>query len=271
MNSVDFIRDAVRTEAPITEETEYRMTQAARALHGAMGLCTEAGELMDAYKKHIFYGKELDVTNVKEELGDVLWYVAELCDVYNFTFEEIMELCIAKLRKRYPQRFTSDAALNRNLIAERCVLEQDEMQKHTKEENEEIINCPVCGGSGFSGQGTGYDDVCSNCIHGLVLRESPGSIQLPGIPLTTPVPPIVHKEIPYDPRDSEPLKVVGSPYKNLIALFGEDVVFAERRKFGEDFFNNMKRSASIEDVEMFYFRWWKSELRKQERPEIRVR
>ncbi|EJS62006.1 hypothetical protein ICU_05174 [Bacillus cereus BAG2X1-1] len=28
---------------------------------------------------------------------------------------------------------------------------------------EQIVECEVCGGSGFSGQGTGYDSVCDNC------------------------------------------------------------------------------------------------------------
>jgi len=43
-------------------------------LHGAIGISGEAGELLDAVKKHVFYGKPLDVNNVKEEISDVLWY-----------------------------------------------------------------------------------------------------------------------------------------------------------------------------------------------------
>lgn len=45
-------------------------------LHCATGLVTESAELVDAIKKHVFYGKPLDVVNIKEELGDLLWYVA---------------------------------------------------------------------------------------------------------------------------------------------------------------------------------------------------
>jgi hypothetical protein len=67
------------------------------------------------------------------------------------------------------------------------------------------------------------------------------------------------------------LKVVGTPYKNLIALYGEEHVFAMRRQFGEEFFANMNRRASVEDIDMFYFRWWKAEVRKSERPEQKVR
>lgn len=45
-------------------------------LHSAMGLITEVGELVDSYKRNIFYNKELDLVNIKEELGDILWYMA---------------------------------------------------------------------------------------------------------------------------------------------------------------------------------------------------
>lgn len=45
-------------------------------LHCATGLVTESAELVDAIKKHVFYGKPLDVVNIKEELGDLLWYIA---------------------------------------------------------------------------------------------------------------------------------------------------------------------------------------------------
>lgn len=44
--------------------------------HGACGMLTELGEVADAYKKHEIYGKPLDKTNVLEELGDLMWYVA---------------------------------------------------------------------------------------------------------------------------------------------------------------------------------------------------
>lgn len=54
--------------------------------HGALGLCTEIGEILDAYKKAVYYNndvitfdlKHLDVVNLGEELGDCLWYLAIL-------------------------------------------------------------------------------------------------------------------------------------------------------------------------------------------------
>ena len=94
-----------------------------RLMHGAIGVATEAGELLDAIKKHVWYGKPLDWTNIAEECGDLCWYIALICNAGDFSMAEIMERNIAKLRVRYPEKFTEEAALHRDLDAERKVLE----------------------------------------------------------------------------------------------------------------------------------------------------
>ena len=71
-----------------------------------MGLAGEIGEVIDIMKKHIYQGKELDSTDVSEEVGDVLWYIANFCSVNNITMDECMESNIKKLRKRFPNGFT---------------------------------------------------------------------------------------------------------------------------------------------------------------------
>jgi hypothetical protein len=60
-------------------------------LHGLMGMCTEAGEVIDALKRSIFYGKELDAVNVAEEVGDLCWYLAIICDVLDLDFDKEVE------------------------------------------------------------------------------------------------------------------------------------------------------------------------------------
>jgi len=96
-----------------------------RILHGVLGVGTEAGEIQNAVKKSIFYGRQLDKTNLKEEIGDILWYIAILLNECDWTFEDVMERNIAKLRKRYPEQFTDEAANNRDLKGERAVLEDE--------------------------------------------------------------------------------------------------------------------------------------------------
>ena len=70
-----------------------------------LGLCGESGEVADIIKKHLAGAKELDKDHLKEELGDVLWYIAEACDCFGFTLEEVAKANIEKLKKRHPNGF----------------------------------------------------------------------------------------------------------------------------------------------------------------------
>ena len=92
-------------------------------LHKVIGISTEAGELLDAYKKHFAYGKNLDVVNVGEEIADIMWYISNLCRIKGIDLEEMMERNINKLKARYPDKFSQEKALNRNLDIERDILE----------------------------------------------------------------------------------------------------------------------------------------------------
>ncbi len=94
-------------------------------LHASMGLSTEAAEFTDALKKHIFYGKELDETNLKEEIGDILWYAAIALEALGADFESVMQTNIDKLSARYPEKFTEELAENRDLAKEREILEEN--------------------------------------------------------------------------------------------------------------------------------------------------
>ena len=115
-NTQNYVKGVLRTDNQNFDEIIERMSnpEIIRLLHAAMGLSTEAAEILDAMKKFIFYGKPLDITNIKEEQGDVLWYVALSIDVMKTSFEEIMEGNLEKLRKRYPEHFTNMDAINRD-------------------------------------------------------------------------------------------------------------------------------------------------------------
>lgn len=122
---MDFIDLCLRTESgrfPLCEQ-KYPDGSTDRLLHAGLGLCTEAGEFLDALKKHLFYGKPLDEVNLKEELGDLLWYMAIAMNALGTDFNLEMDRVIAKLRTRYPEKFSDEAALVRDLDAERKVLE----------------------------------------------------------------------------------------------------------------------------------------------------
>ena len=92
-------------------------------LHMVLGMQTEAAEIADVYKKHIAYGKDLDLVNVKEEIGDLMFYIANLCTLKGWDLEAIMQTNIDKLKVRFPEKFDNNLAINRNLKEERKILE----------------------------------------------------------------------------------------------------------------------------------------------------
>jgi NTP pyrophosphatase (non-canonical NTP hydrolase) len=126
MNSNEYIQDAIVTESRNFEAMNERLNDDGlkRLLHAGIGLSTEAGEFLDALKKHIFYGKELDRVNLKEEIGDLFWYIAIACDELDVDFEPLMETNIKKLKARYGEKFSQAKAQKRDLSIEREILEQ---------------------------------------------------------------------------------------------------------------------------------------------------
>lgn len=126
MNNKEYVQNAVRTESRDFDAISKRMSevQNQRLLHAGIGLATEAGEFLDALKKHVFYGKELDTVNLSEEMGDIFWYCAIIADQLGINFDDVMQTNIDKLKARYGDKFTEDAAVNRDLKTERQILEQ---------------------------------------------------------------------------------------------------------------------------------------------------
>lgn len=79
----------------------------------AMGLAGEAGEVVDYLKKTLHHGHPLDREKVKKELGDVLWYVAETASALGLDLDDVATTNVDKLRKRYPEGFSSARSKHR--------------------------------------------------------------------------------------------------------------------------------------------------------------
>lgn len=82
-------------------------------LNAALGLSGEVGELNDMLKKWIFHEKQLDVEHLKREIGDIYWYLALICDSFEFNLDEIMQINVDKLKARYPEGFDTHRANHR--------------------------------------------------------------------------------------------------------------------------------------------------------------
>ena len=82
-------------------------------LHAVIGIAGEAGELLDIIKKRGAYDVPIDDRCLKEEAGDILYYLQMLCNDRGWTLEELKQTNYDKLRLRYPRGFTKDAAVRR--------------------------------------------------------------------------------------------------------------------------------------------------------------
>ena len=87
------------------QELEGQEFPSERLLTAAVGLSAEAGEFTEIVKKIIFQGKPVNEENLfhmKRELGDVCWYLAQACIGLNTSIDEVIEMNVEKLEKRYP-------------------------------------------------------------------------------------------------------------------------------------------------------------------------
>lgn len=94
-----------------------------RIFHGIIGIATEAAELVSALQ-HNISGQEIDAVNVAEEWGDACWYGdGILHDALGVDPRVTRDRNIAKLKARYPEKYSDDNAEIRDLDTERKILE----------------------------------------------------------------------------------------------------------------------------------------------------
>ena len=98
MTFTEFQQAALRTSAAPFPDRERPMVQ-------TLGLCGEAGEVAEMVKKASWHGKPVDTALMCDELGDVLWYVADLASHYGLSLEFIALENVEKLKRRYPDGF----------------------------------------------------------------------------------------------------------------------------------------------------------------------
>lgn len=99
-------REAVMRNCPDFESTALET----KLSLGGLGLGGEAGEVVDIIKKVLHHKKPLDREKLIEEMGDVRWYLEYLAASIDTTMEEIEQVNIDKLLKRYPDGFSTEAA-----------------------------------------------------------------------------------------------------------------------------------------------------------------
>ena len=106
LSANDYQRQAMTTLNP-------KLSRKDVLLNGVMGLCGEAGEAIDLVKKHLHQGHPLDKERLAKELGDIAWYLAETAYALDLPLETILRGNLEKLKKRYPEGFSSEQSIHR--------------------------------------------------------------------------------------------------------------------------------------------------------------
>ena len=93
--------------------------------HAIDVMTVQIGEASDLLKKAIIYGKPLDEQKLAERLKNLDFWIAHSLFLYQIKPGDSRETNIAKLKARYGDKFTEAAALERDLAAERAILEKN--------------------------------------------------------------------------------------------------------------------------------------------------
>ena len=90
----------------------YALTEEQQEMHALHLLAAETGEIHGLFQK-VYQGHKLDNFELAKEIGDLMWGIAELCTAREWSMEEICRLNIDKLKRRYPDGFSTERSVNR--------------------------------------------------------------------------------------------------------------------------------------------------------------
>lgn len=120
MNLKQYVEETARTAGP----TRAMTSDETQLLCMALGLAGEAGEFADKVKKLLFHDHPVSMAEFTKELGDIAWYWTRALPALNALLEQnisheaVLEQNVGKLRRRYPEGFTSEASLARIDLAD---------------------------------------------------------------------------------------------------------------------------------------------------------
>ena len=105
-------------------EEEKTVSVNPRIFHSVVGIATESTELCEALYDNLENKNPLDLVNLHEEAGgDISWYTAILMDETQGNWGDDLNKNILKLMARYSDKFSTENAINRDLVKERAILE----------------------------------------------------------------------------------------------------------------------------------------------------
>lgn len=122
--------DGIKGSVAELESNETNFEIDPRIFHAIVGISTESTELLEALDIN---GTNIDAINLLEESFDIDWYQFILMSALGGNLENVWDKGIEKLKLRYPDKFTNKNATNRDLDAERTVLDTIETSNVIKD------------------------------------------------------------------------------------------------------------------------------------------
>lgn len=107
---VVYSMDLYQELAARTINTE--LTDDQKVHHALHGIAGEVGEIHSLYQK-VYQGHKIDAVHLFKEVGDLMWFIAELCTAYGISLNYVAEMNIEKLKARYPEGFKAEQSLHR--------------------------------------------------------------------------------------------------------------------------------------------------------------
>ncbi len=96
-----------------TRTLNKELSTGGQTINMVMGLSGETGEIVDIFKKVLYQGHMLDKDKIAEELGDVMFYIVNLCTLLDIDMRDVLRGNVDKLQLRYPEGFDSNRSINR--------------------------------------------------------------------------------------------------------------------------------------------------------------
>lgn len=91
--------------------------------HALFGMASEVGEIHGIFQKQ-YQGHSIDYTELKKEVGDLLWFIAEFCTASGWNMEDIMQMNLDKLEGRYPDGFEEKRSVERPEYIQGTIFEE---------------------------------------------------------------------------------------------------------------------------------------------------
>lgn len=115
MDAKQYQLEAART---LIDKPDFEITsQEIMILWCTIGLSGESGEISELVKKGILHQHGLSAEKLFKEIGDCLWYIAALCNLFDFDMGKVMQSNIDKLKVRYPNGFNSQDSISRKDVS----------------------------------------------------------------------------------------------------------------------------------------------------------